>query len=99
MRRTTFQAPAPRIQIDRWRDNISSPENELAREAIDKIKHPDPEWVSYQYWQLALSLGAAGLIGGCLDYMKLYVDLQSPARGEHQRHCLLRHCARVARQL
>ena len=73
MRATTFQAPFPRIRIDRMRDDVRTPENELALEAIDRIKHPDPEWTSYRYHQLATSLGAAGLIGGCLDYMQLYL--------------------------
>jgi TolB-like protein len=75
METTPFVAPAPRVQVRRWLKEVRNSERELAFEAIEKVKHPDPTWNQYQLWQLTQCLSAAGLVTGAIDYIKRYLSL------------------------
>ena len=46
----------------------------LAREACDKMHHPDPEWQSFEYVQLGDCLIAAGFDHGACDYYEVYLE-------------------------
>jgi len=74
-RRYGFRPPVPWIHIERRLYRAALPSTrELAREAIDKIVHYDPEWGSFGYEQLTWALAAAGLFVATRDFAKHMFD-------------------------
>jgi TolB-like protein len=55
---------------------------ESALEACEKIEHPDPEWNSHEYYQLAMGLSGLGLFQSAIDFFERYVQLTSYQLGE-----------------
>ena len=70
-----FVPPIPWIQARRDLDLETRPDQRsLALEASEKIRQPDPEWLSYEYLLLGDCLCAAGLFHGARDYYEYYLD-------------------------
>jgi len=70
-----YRPAVPWIHIQRrlYRD-IQPNIRELALEAMEKIRHPDPEWGSFAYEQLTWVLPAAGYFKATLDFAKHMLD-------------------------
>jgi TolB-like protein len=70
-----YRPAVPWIHIQRRLDKHTRPTTrELALEALDKIKNPDPEWGSFCYEQLTWVLSASGYFKACLDFAKRMFD-------------------------
>lgn len=70
-----YQPAVPWLHIQRRLYRDTQPGiRELAREALDKIRHPDPEWGSFAYEQLSWVLPAAGYFKATLDFAKHMLD-------------------------
>lgn len=74
-----YRPAVPWIHIERRLDRkCRPPTRELALEALDKIRNPDPEWGSFAYEQLSWILPASGFFKATLDFAKHMFD--SPDR-------------------
>lgn len=70
-----YQPAVPWIHIQRRLYRDTQPNiKDLAMEAIDKIRNPDPEWGSFAYEQLSWVLPAAGFFKATLDFAKHMLD-------------------------
>ena len=70
-----FNPPVPWIKARRDLFPQTRPDQRtLAREAHEKIRHPDPEWQSFEYVQLGDCLIAAGLNHAASDYYEAYLE-------------------------
>ncbi len=70
-----YRPAVPWIHIQRRLDKHTRPSTrELAREALDKLRHPDPEWGSFCYEQLTWVLSASGYFKATLDFAKRMFD-------------------------
>jgi TolB-like protein len=70
-----FKPPVPWIHIERRLQGTTLPKTrDLALEALDKIKNPDPEWGSFGYEQLTWALGASGYFKTALDFARHMFD-------------------------
>ena len=70
-----YVPPVPWIKARR--DLIASTrpdQRTLAREAADKIRHPDPEWRLFEYIQFGECLIAAGFDRGACDFYEYYLS-------------------------
>ncbi len=70
-----YRPAVPWIHIQRRLYRDTQPNiRELALEALDKIRHPDPKWGSFAYEQLTWVLPAAGYFKATLDFAKHMLD-------------------------
>jgi len=73
-----YQPAVPWIHIQRRLYRHRQPRaRDLALEALDKIRQPDPQWGSFAYEQLTWVLPAAGFFKATLDFAQHMLD--SPA--------------------
>lgn len=69
-----FIPPMPWIAVFRNIDLETRPDQkQLAMEACEKIRNPDPEWRSFAYRQLGLCMAAAGLFNGAVKFLETYL--------------------------
>jgi len=70
-----YQPAVPWIHIQRRLYRHKQPRaKDLALEALDKIRHPDPQWGSFPYEQLSWVLPAAGFFKATLDFAQHMLD-------------------------
>jgi len=75
-RENGFMPPYPWAEVQRRIHPETQPDQrQLALEACDKIRHPDPTWRSYEYQQFAECLEGVGLFHGALDYFEKYPNV------------------------
>lgn len=74
-RKHGYRPAVPWVHIQRRLDRTIRPDTrELAIEALDKIRNPDPEWGSFAYEQLTWVLPACGYFQATLAFAKRMFD-------------------------